>query len=350
MVKEKYFFGGNDDFSVERYARDVFESIENVDAEIITSSATKISEAIDEIKKVCEAIDTVSIFQQQKKIWYRGVGFFNDSQIGRSAEIESWIEQLQQTLSNSSDDFFILSAAPIDKRMKHVKWFTANCVSQISEKPKSRECIEYAKSLATKNKIRFEPEALEKFIDLCGDDLSIIHSEFHKLALYCTGQNYIAREDVVAIVIDSREGDFFEPIDTFFNHNREKFQKVLNKYFAYYQEGRPLIAALQNRTRVLIQLKNLIDGEYLKSGSISKENLFNAYKSLQDNLDAYEGSIFAQNPWYLNKLSLTISKISLEKLINLQQELYLSIPKLTENIIPQSKILLRLYDQLHNDL
>lgn len=349
MVKEKYFFGGNDRFSVDRYARDVFESIKNVDSEIITSSATKISEAIVEIKQVCDEISTVSLFHQPKKIWFRNVSFLNDSPIGKSTEIDSWIEILKSNLANSSDDFFILSAAPIDKRMKHVKWFTANCIAKISDQPKPRDCIEYAKSLSDKNTIRFEPEALEKFIELCGNDISIIHSEFSKLALYCTGQNYISREDVVAIVIDSREGDFFETIDGFFQKNREKFQKILKKHFAYYQEGRPLVAAIQNRVRVLIQIKNLIDGGYLKAGAISNKNLLNAYKYLQNSVDTYEGSVFAQNPWYLNKLSLTVTQMSLGKLLYIQQELYLSIPKLTEGIISQEQIFLHLYDKLHNN-
>jgi DNA polymerase-3 subunit delta len=188
---------------------------------------------------------------------------------------------------------------------------------------------------------KIKSDALNKFLQYTGNDLGIIHSELDKLLLYVHEKSEITWEDVEAIAVDFRGDDFFETVDLFFGDSTEQFFRSIRRYFLYQEEGRPLLAALKNRTRLLIQLRYFYENDGVKKISKSVlEQLKGQYAAIYR---VESGGIFGQNPWYLGKLLEIAKKCSLQDWIRFQVALLRAIVDLSENYGHQQVIFERLY-------
>ena len=65
----------------------------------------------------------------------------------------------------------------------------------------------------------------------------------------------IEEDDVREMVPDSLDSDFFETTDVFFTGNLQSTLDSIGRYFFTNKEARPLLASLQSRNRLLIQLR-----------------------------------------------------------------------------------------------
>jgi hypothetical protein len=105
-----------------------------------------------------------------------------------------------------------------------------------------------------------------------------------------------------------------------------------------------LLAALQNRLHLLIQLRYLHENDGLESVTkLTLEQLKDKYAALYH---GEGGSFFTQNPWYLGKLLALAKKSSLGDWIGFQIKLLDSIVILSEHYGRQQLIFEKLYFQL----
>src|SRR5690606_5212627 len=93
-------------------------------------------------------------------------------------------------------------------------------------------------------------------------------------------------------------------------------------FFAGY-DARPMITSLQNRNRLLIQLKVLQDARVLGE-RFSKESLESAARRYAEHFggrtDKSGFNVFTQNPWYLGRLATPLRRVTLKQLIHFQSE------------------------------
>ena len=69
----------------------------------------------------------------------------------------------------------------------------------------------------------------------------------------------ITEELILNLVPDFGEGDFFEASEAFFSGKLEWAVEAIDRFFPG-KDARPLLSTLQNRNRLLIQLRVLVDG------------------------------------------------------------------------------------------
>lgn len=340
MVGERFFIFGSDAFTVLNRGEAVLETHRSQEIEVVSSEATKVAEVVVELKRVHEALRTPSLFSEEKFVWYRGVSYLNDSVILKSEAVLEWIEVMQQTLETVPTGF-LLTAGACDRRQKVVKWFLEHSQSELCESPKALDCERLLLEKVEKEQKKIIPEAKALFLRRTGNETAVIDNELEKLLLYVGDRREIDSEDVRAVVVDLQNSDFFETIDSFFQDDVERFRGEIRRYFLYQEEGRPLLMALQNRVRVLVQLAYLCEHDHVKH--INKailEQLASRYPQ------AASESVFTQNPWYLSKLLPIAQQHSVTEWLQFQRQLLWAIVDLSTYYREQITVFETLYCQL----
>jgi DNA polymerase-3 subunit delta len=344
MLEFKFFIAGSDRFSIAKRGNEIAQSFGGIEIEVIDGDADKISEVVQELRRVCETLRTVSLFSEKKLVWYRDVSFLGDAKINRGEDVLDWLRELQNLLESIPEVGCLITTGVVDKRQKIIKWFLENCHSEVLDTPKLVGCEHYIREVVERERKKIPPQSLEKFLQKTGNDLAVIANELTKLLIHVGDRDTVDVRDIDAIVVDWRDGDFFEMIDLFFEENFETFSAGIRRYFAYHGEGRPLLAALQNRVRLLIQLCYFHENDGVESINKSvMERLRDRYAGIYN---GGTGSIFTQNPWYLGKLLAIAKKCSLNAWIQFQIKLLESTVALSENYGRQQSIFENLYFQL----
>ena len=338
MSSGRFFFFGTDYFRVIDRARQVVRDCESYEIEIISSEATKISDCVDELRRVNEALRTVSLFSVKKLVWYKDVSFLQDGTLLKSPDVDAWLSVLFGAIEGLQDTVFLLTSRGADQRQKAVKWFVAHCKSERFDALQENDCELYVKNLLKQNGKTISSDALERFLRRIGGDSAVIDTELQKLLTYVGEKTVISLEDIEAITVDLRENDFFETIDAFFSSDPQRYADSIRRYFSYQEEGRPLLAALQNRVRLLMQLAYLHE----KNGLSHVTKLSREQCAVQ-HPEAKGFGVFAQNPWYAGKLFSLAQQRSFRDWGNLQIRLLRAIYELPQHYRDQSVVFDSLY-------
>lgn len=171
----------------------------------------------------------------------------------------------------------------------------------------------------------FGPGALDLLLARVGTSTRLLIEETRKLATYVADRGAGARieeGDVAELTPNVAEGDFFEAADAFGRGDLKATLAALERHFFTGGEARGVIAALQNRNRLLLQVRALVDSGEVKVGPRGLDGMPRAtaahgakYAGASEK-NAY--NIFTQNPWYLGKLASTGALPPLRRLIDNQ--------------------------------
>ncbi|MDR2806747.1 MAG: DNA polymerase III subunit delta [Puniceicoccales bacterium] len=344
MLESKFFVAGSDYFGVKKRGRDIMESFQDAEIEIIDSDASNGAEAVKELRQFTEALQTVPLFAEKKFVWYRNVAFLENAGIGRSEEVLRWIEILQDLFEKIPEVGCLITAKTVDRRQKIIKWFLEYCHGEILDAPNRYQCERYVTEMVKRDNKEITPEALNQLLEQTGNDLAVIDHELEKLLLYTADKDDITEQDIDAITVDLREGGFFETVDAFFGDDIEVFWRGIRRHFSYQEDGRSLLVALQNRVRFIIQLRYLYENDGVENMSKSLLERLNA--KYTDASHPKVRNIFSQNPWYLGKLLKIAKKCSLRAWIHFQAQLLGMMIELAKHYGHQRSVFERLYFQL----
>jgi DNA polymerase-3 subunit delta len=167
---------------------------------------------------------------------------------------------------------------------------------------------------------------MELLLAKVGANTRLLIEETHKLAAYLGDEKTIEEAHVAELTPNVAEGDFFEAAEAFFSGDLKWTLRALEHHFFTGGDSRPIIAALQNRNRILLQIRALLDSGEIKLGprGIDKSGFDRAAATHGGHfIGAPEKSsfnLFTQNPWYLGKLAGSAKLPSLRRLIDNQQE------------------------------
>jgi DNA polymerase-3 subunit delta len=325
------FIAGSDDFLVKTRAREEWatlsESIGDPHSlEIIDGHAGTVDEAGKAVARFAGALQTVSMFAPEKAIWFRDISFLGDNPTGRAKGTLEHVERLMEVLDGFSDPAVrvLLSAAPVDRRKKAYKWFQKNGKSTYIEAGKDdRALTELVVAEAARGGKRFDARAAAILLDLTGGNARLALAETAKLVTYLGEEaDEITGELVTSLVPSLGDSDFFEAAAAFYSLDLRKTLDAIHRHFFAGHDARPLITSLQNRNRLLIQLKSLQASGALR-GRLSARTL----ESLAAEYGAFFGdskrkssfNFFTQSPYYLNLLAEVLPRLSLRNLIEFQQ-------------------------------
>ncbi len=230
---------GEDDFSVHRRARGIFEEwvpgglesaraggAEEGDVEIIDAAAANTDEALRALRRVREALQTLPFFGSNKTIWFRGCNFAGEDRVSDGAAVVQSLSDLGRELS--AFDWrgvrLVISAGKLDRRrtfFKALEKIADGGKAVIEHFPglsaEDRDWRDKAGSLVTAEfrswRKRPVGEALERFVDFVGPQPRQLAMEAQKVSTYVGDRPDITTVDVEAIVSRGRHARAFALAD-----------------------------------------------------------------------------------------------------------------------------------------
>ena len=187
--------------------------------ETIDGIADNSDSAFEICASTVQALLTIPMFGGDKVVWLRNANFFSDTVTGRSQRTESGIESLKATLEKGLPDGvkFLLTAQGVDKRRSFWKFIEKAADVQVHDRiDTSRDdWMDQVGSLVSKRAqelgLKFEPDALELFVLLAGEQSQQIGNELEKIDLFLgLDRRTVSEEDVRIMVPLSRAAVVFE--------------------------------------------------------------------------------------------------------------------------------------------
>jgi DNA polymerase-3 subunit delta len=350
------FICGQDDYLVGRVGRERFDAMaegtaDEFSREVISGFAANVDEVSAAINRFREAVQTLPMFGGRRVVWLKDVNFLGDSVTGRAESTLDLVEDLQELLEsvNPADVGVIVTAAPVDRRRSFAKWCEKNADYVLTDS--DGNALEALSSVVAAEAeaigVGIEPGAVELLVAKVGANTRLLVEEVRKLANYAGGpagsRTVITEEAVAELTPNFAEGDFFEAAEAFFSGNLTRTLEALHRHFFAGGDARPVITALQNRNRLLLQMRALVDAGDARLGQRGLENLSKAaaahsakYAEAAATKSAY--NIFTQHPYYLGKLSVNTPP-ALRRLIDNQREFISAFAEIIRRPNEQEEVL-----------
>ena len=333
------YVSGPDDFLANRAATKLWKAMcseveDEFSIEVIDGNAVKVEDVETLVNRFREATQTLGLFGGRRVVWLKGCTFMADNKTGRADGTQMACQNLQEILEmiRSEEVGVLISASPVDRRKRFPKWLEKHgehiASGGVDSKGNGSEALaaileEERSSMG----VEIGSHVSETLISKVNGNSRLLIEEVRKLATYLGPEGgEITLELIEDLVPNFGDGDFFETTEAFFSRNLEWTLQALRRHFFAGNDARPVIASLQNRNRLLIQLKALVDGGEIKVGGrgIAKPGFELAAAKYQD---CYAGlsdksnyNVFTQNLWYMGKLLGARKMPSLKRLIDHQAE------------------------------
>jgi DNA polymerase III subunit delta len=326
------FICGQDDFLVGRLGKQRFDELsgqttDEFSREIINGFAANIDDVENAMNRFTEAVQTIPMFGGRRVVWLKDVNFLADTVTGRSETTLKRVEELQQLLQtvNPEETAVLITAAPVDRRRSFPKWCEKNADFALADGGDDGEGLAaVVQAEARSVGVQFGPGALELLLARIGANTRLLVVEVHKLAAYAGDSAMIEESSVAELTPNAAQGDFFEMAEAFFSGDLQWTLAALRRHYFAGGDARPILAALQNRNRILTQVRALVDAGEVKVGPRGVDGLPRAaeahgaaYGEALAEKSSY--NVFTQNPWYLGKLAGAAKLPSLRRLIDNQR-------------------------------
>jgi DNA polymerase-3 subunit delta len=227
---------------------------------------------------------------------------------------------------NPEETAVLITAAPVDRRRSFAKWCERSAEFALADGGEDAEGLgAVVQAEAASVGVQFGPGALELLLARIGPNTRLLIEEVHKLAAYSADGKSIEEAAVAELTPNAAQGDFFETADAFFSGDLQWALAALKRHFFAGGDARPVLAALQNRNRILIQVRALSDAGDARVGPRGVDGLQRAAEAYGPKFGEAAGekssyNVFTQNPWYVGKLAGAAPLPPLRRLIDNQRE------------------------------
>jgi DNA polymerase III subunit delta len=358
-AKNFTFICGSDDYLVgrmgaERFAELAADVADEFSRETVNGFAANMSEVETAINRFRESVQTMSMFGGKRVVWLKDVNFLADTVTGRAEGTLKLVEDLQQILAavNPAEVGVLITASPVDRRRSFPKWCEKNADFALAggdgnDAGEALAGVVLAEARALG--VGFAPGALELLLAKVGANTRLLVEETRKLANYAGGGSAesepakIEEAHVAELTPNVAEGDFFEAAEAFFSGDLKWTLAALHRHFFSGGDARPIISALQNRNRVLLQVRALIDSGDVRLGPRGLDGLPRAQtvygKHFVGATEKSSYNLFTQNTWYVGKLAGSAKLPPLRRLIDNQQEFIAAFEEIIRRSDEQEEVL-----------
>jgi DNA polymerase-3 subunit delta len=346
------FICGQDDFLVGRLGRKRFGELsegttDEFSREIVSGFAVNGDEVEAALNRFREAVQTMPMFGGRRVIWLKDVNFLADTVTGKSEATLKRVEELQQLLEglDPGETAVLITAAPVDRRRAFPKWCEKNADFILADEGGDAEGLALvALAEAKAAGASFGPGALDLLLARTGPNTRLLVEEVHKLATHVPEGEPITEASVADLTPNTAQGDFFEMADAFFSGDLSWTLAALRRHFFAGGDARPLISALQNRNRILIQVRALADTSEVRVGPRGVDGLQgaaagHAAKFGEAASEKSSFNVFTQNPWYVGKLAGSARLPPLRRLIDNQREFVSAFEEIVRRPDAQEEVL-----------
>lgn len=332
---------GKDEYLVDQDGRACFEKARKAagaeaEAEVISGQAIKVEDARTIEIQFAESVKTLSMFGSKRVLWLRNLNLVADTVQAKSEDAKkSLANMLKVAVEADPNVLIVISATPYDGRRKDLANLKADATDFILHVSASKGpfdkgdaqadaqvalAVERFKSLGVKHE-RGVPEVI---VGRVGQSTRLVLGECEKLATYVGPGGTVKESDVHLLVPTFGEGDFFEPIEALAARDLKWGLESLDRYFFNEDSSRPLLSALQNRLRLLIQIRCLADsGDFRLSEAGLAKGQFEAASARHGptfgSAAKSSANLFSQNAWYVSsKVAPAAARYTLAELVDLQ--------------------------------
>ena len=337
-TKNFTFICGPDDFIVNRLGAERFAALaaeanaDDFSREVVSGFAANVDEVETAVNRFRDAVQTVPMFGGKRVVWLKDVNFLADTVTGRAEGTLTQVTALQELLEkvNVDEVLVVITAAPLDRRRAFPKWCEgqADFVLAGGDGESAGEALAGVAVAEAKGcGASFGAGALELLLQKVGANTRLLTEETRKLATHAGEGNVIEEAHVEELTPNFAEGDFFAAADRFFAGDLRGTLVELQRHFFAGGDARPIISALQNRNRILIQCRVLIDAGDLRAPGpygFDKAAWARAQSAYAErfggDMEKSSFNLFTQNQWYVGKLVSSAKLPPLRRLIDNQQE------------------------------
>lgn len=347
------FVCGSDDFLVgrvggERFVALAAEVSDEFSREILSGFANNVGEVETAVNRFRESVQTIALFGGRRVVWLKDVNFLADTVTGRAESTLALVADLQEILAkiNPAETAVLITAAPVDRRRAFPKWCEKNAdfmlVGADDGDGSALENVILAEAKAAGTTI--SADAMRLLLARVGANTRLLVEEVRKLSTYAGEGQPIEEAAVAELTPNVAEGDFFEAAEAFFSGDLGWTLSALQRqFFSEPNAARPILAALQNRNRILLQVRALLDAGLVRVGARGLDGLPRAAEAFASKFaGAAEKSsfnLFSQNPWYVGKLAGTARLPAVRRLIDNQQEFVAAFEEIIRRPDEQEEVL-----------
>jgi DNA polymerase-3 subunit delta len=241
-VSKIYAVVGSDEAEVKRVAAELAVELTPPDTgdfglEVIDGCADNSEQAASRIRSAIEALQTLPFFGGAKLVWLKNANFLGDTTIGRSASVQSALEELAEVINADfgAEVIFLLSAIEVDKRRSFYKTIAKRAEVQVFDRLDSsrsgweEEATEIVRRRAETRGLDFDDVALELFVLLTGGDTRQIENELEKIDIYLDQDRQVKVEHIRELVPLSRGGVIFELGNALAERDLERALKLVQR-------------------------------------------------------------------------------------------------------------------------
>ena len=356
-AKPFIFVCGADDFLVNRVGKARYDELtkdvtDDFAREIISGFANNVGEVESAINRFRESVQTVSMFDGKRVVWFKDVNFLADTVTGRAESTLKLVEDLQELLAKIDPDQVaaVITAAPIDRRRSFPKWCEKNGDFTLVGGDGDSAAESLAGVILAEARelgVTFGEGAAQLLLAKVGANTRLLIEETRKLATFAGGADgkatVIEEAHVAELPANTAEGDFFEAAEAFFAGDLQWTLRALHHHFFTGGDARPIISAMQNRNRILLQVRALADAGEVRVGPRGLDGLPKAAPIYAHHFagvtEKSSYNLFSQNAWYVGKLAGSAKLPSLRRLIDNQQDFIRAFEEIVQRPNEQEEVL-----------
>ncbi len=249
---------GNDEMAVKNRARELAAKLTPGDGgefalETLDAQADSVDHAASIIREAILSLSMPGFLAAEKLVWLKSVNFFSDNQMGGSKTVLTALEEFQAFLANGlpPGTRLLISAVSPDKRRTFYKSLTKLGDTVVLDKasggPRFDEdeaARQGSVDAARERKLKFGPDALDRFAAYVGSDTRQIMGELDKIDTYLGSERReISEEDIRLLVPETRRGIIFELGNCIGRRNLREASNCLQKLLAQGEDSVGLLYA-----------------------------------------------------------------------------------------------------------
>ena len=253
-----HLVAGNDEMAVKSRAKELAAELSPAEGgefavETIDAHADNAEHAASIIRETILSLSMAGFLSSEKLVWLKSANFLSDTQLGGSKAVLEALEELLKVLEGGFPEGtrFLFSAISPDKRLTAYKSLTKLATTDLRDKPsggprfdEDEAARQAASSAARERKLKFHPDALERFAAYVGSDTRQVLNELDKIDTYLGDERReILEEDIRLLVPETRRGIIFELGNCLARRNLRDASNCLQKLLAQGEDAVGLLYA-----------------------------------------------------------------------------------------------------------
>ena len=288
---------GEDDYAGQQRGREIFRDwqaeLGGMDHETIDARVGNSGEALNALKKLHEALNTLPFFGGGKAIWFKDCSFLGDDRTSAAGAVTEGLADLADTLKKFKwgSVRLVITAGKVDKRKSFFKALQkAGGVEEYAGwSANDRDWIDRAEMLV-REALRgldksIDDDALAQLVHSVGPHPRQLQMETEKLAIYAGTAPELSAADVAAVCVRNKQAQAFALAEAVGDRNLPAALRILDEELWSMQFDKQkseigLLYGLITKVRVVLMAQDL-----LRSGKLKPANAYPAFKAQVERLN-----------------------------------------------------------------